>query len=115
MRQLHVCSADESHECYKDCSNWISYFSACSIQLELLPFSVHYQPANSYVVDLVLCVLLGQKLGLLLLDLLIDLCSPAGLVTVGLGSVCWLDISLCLLGLLLLFLDSGCVSEGVGN
>jgi hypothetical protein len=67
------------------------------------------------VLGLLLSVHLGDDGSLLILDLLIDLGTSAGLVTVLSGSISWLLLSLLLLGLLLFLLDSGCVGEGVGN
>lgn len=64
---------------------------------------------------LLLSVLLGQLGGLLSLNLLIDLGSPAGLVSVRSSGIGGLLGSLGLLGLLLLLLYSGSISEGVGN
>lgn len=58
---------------------------------------------------------LGNDGGLLVLDLLVDLGTSAGLVTVGSGSVGGLLGSLGLVGLLLLLLDSLGVLEGVAN
>jgi hypothetical protein len=60
-------------------------------------------------------ILLGQLGGLLSLNLLINLGSPAGLVSVRSSGIGGLLGSLGLLCLLLLLLDSGSVSEGVGN
>ena len=62
-----------------------------------------------------LSVLLGQLGGLLSLNLLIDLGSPAGLVSVRSSGVSRLSLLFLLLGLLLLLLYSGSISEGVGN
>ena len=67
------------------------------------------------VLGLLLSVHLGDDGSLLILNLLVNLGTSAGLVAVGSGSVGGLLSSLCLLGLLLLLLDSLGVLEGVGN
>jgi hypothetical protein len=67
------------------------------------------------VLGLLLSIHLGDDGSLLILNLLVNLGTSAGLVSVGSGSVGGLLSSLLLLGLLLLLLDSLGVLEGVGN
>lgn len=62
-----------------------------------------------------LSVHLGDDFGLLILNLFVNLCSPAGLVTVSPGGICWLGLLLFLLGFLLLLLYSGSVGKSVGD
>lgn len=67
------------------------------------------------VLGLLLSVHLGDDGSLLIFDLLVNLSTSTGLISVGSGSVGGLLSSLLLLIFLLLLLDSLSIGEGVGN